>query len=320
MATDMEKLRLAKAALLSLQRFQWEQGCAAQAFLEAGDTDMAALLAISMAYRNAPDGRLGIMGENNAVDDPAAVGEALLYAAETTGEQWLREAAKKLLFYLKHRAPKTMDGICYHFNVKNQVWVDSYYMLPPFLAKAGDWAEAMKQVKGFRKYLYHEDVKLHSHIWEDDLQQYGREDFWGVGNGWAVAGLTRMIAMVPPERPEEREWLIQFLRDNLAGILACQREDGLFHDVLDDPATFVDTNVGQMMAYSVYRGVARGYLDKALLLPADKARSAAQGKVDRFGFVQEVCGLPMFDHSYIAPEGQVFYILMETAAKDYYGQ
>jgi len=38
--------------------------------------------------------------------------------------------------------------------------------------------------------------------------------------------------------------------------------------------------------------------------------------VDNQGYVQNVCGIPDFDRSYVAPEGQAFYLLRETAAKD----
>jgi hypothetical protein len=34
------------------------------------------------------------------------------------------------------------------------------------------------------------------------------------------------------------------------------------------------------------------------------------------GYVHDVCGVPSFDRPYFAPEGQAFYLLMETAAAD----
>jgi hypothetical protein len=45
-------------------------------------------------------------------------------------------------------------------------------------------------------------------------------------------------------------------------------------------------------------------------------RKAANDLVDYLGYVQKVCGVPNFDRQYVAPEGQAFYLLMETAAKD----
>lgn len=316
MNVDFGVLNKVKSALLALQRHQWEQGCAAQAFLEWGEMDMVTQLAKSAAYRQDKDGRLGVMERNVAVDDPASVGEALLTVAKLTGDDSLKKASDKMLFYLMKRAPKTIDGIIYHFNDKNQVWVDAFYMAPPFLAFAGEIDEAMKQVKGFRKYLYDENKKLHSHIWDDDINDFGRKDFWGVGNGWAIAGMTRVIKMLPADRKEDREYLIKYVKDNIDGCLKYQREDGLYHDVLDNTDSFVDTNVGQMVAYGIYRGVDEGYIDKSYLKYAEKTRAAAYKKVDGYGFVTDVCGIPDFLRSSIAPEGQVFFILMEAAAND----
>jgi unsaturated rhamnogalacturonyl hydrolase len=313
---DFGILNKVRGALLSMQRLQWEQGCAAQAFLEWGDMDTVAQLARSAVMRQDKDGRLGVMEKNESVDDPAAVGEALITAARQTGEAYFKAAADKMLFYLKYRAPKTIDGILYHFNMKNQVWIDEFYMAPPFLAFAGEIDEALKQARGLRKYLFNENEKLHSHIWDDDINDFGRKDFWGVGNGWAIAGLTRLIKMLPEERKDDREYLIRYVSDCIDGCLRYQREDGLYHDVLNDRNSFVDTNAGQMIAYGIYRGVAGGYIPESYLEYAEKSRLAAYGKVDAYGFVTDVCGVPDFVRASLAPEGQAFFILMEAAVND----
>ncbi len=322
MRSNPEMLQKVKSAMLCIQRFQWEQGCAAQAILELeGLTDEVIRLCEAAVMRNAEDGRVGIMITNEAVTDPAAIGEALIEAAKCTNSEYLTEAARKLYEYLKMKAPRTEDGVLHHFDGewgKEQIWVDAYYMAPPFLCKYGDVAEAMKQIKGFRKYLYDNDKKLLSHIWHDGKKEFGRADHWGVGNGWALSGLTRVIGMLGSEHQEEKAYLVTYVKDLLDGCLKFQREDGLFHDVLDNPDSFVETNVGQMAAYSIYRGVKAGYLEHFYLEFADKARAAAYNKVDAYGFVRGVCGMPQFNSSGVAAEGQAFFLLMEAAARDLY--
>jgi rhamnogalacturonyl hydrolase YesR len=311
-----------KSAMLCIQRFQWEQGCAAQAIYEyEGLTDEVLRLVEAAVLRSAEDGRVGVMEKNEAVDDPASIGETLILAAAHTGMPHLSAAATKLYEYLKMKAPRTEDGVIYHFDgdwAKEQVWVDAYYMAPPFLCKYGDVEEALLQIKGFRKYLYNEEKQLLSHIWDDKNKKFGRADFWGVGNGWTVAGLTRVIAMLSEQYKEEKQYLIEYVKAILDGCLKYQREDGLFHDVLDNPSSFVETNVGQMLAYAIYRGVKAGYLSKDYLPYADKAREAAYTMVDDYGFVRGVCGMPMFNAPGVATEGQAFFILMEAAARDLY--
>lgn len=110
----------------------------------------------------------------------------------------------------------------------------------------------------------------------------------------------------------------EYLKSMLNGCLRYQHEDGFFHDILDDPTSFVETNAGQMFAYAIYRGVKSGYLNRTYLCYADKARAAAHSMVDELGFVRGVCGMPRFQAPGVAPEGQAFFILMEAAARDLY--
>jgi unsaturated rhamnogalacturonyl hydrolase len=305
-----------KLAMLTMQRMAWEQGVAAQALLEMGETDLVVLMAREAVIRIWDDGRLGQVCDNHGVTDPGSNGEAVLYAARVTGDPKLKAAADRMLDYFLHKAPKTGDGTLYHIDDKPQVWVDSMYMAPPFLAVAGAPAEAVKQVEGIRRLLWNPKARLFSHIWDDARRDFGRKDFWGVGNGWAAAGMTRIIGSLPDGMKTERARLIGYVGDVLDGCLAHQRPDGLFHDVVDKPSTFVETNLAQILAYCVFRGVKGGWLDRAYLPRAEKMRAAARAKVDREGLVQGVCGSPTFEAPGTATEGQAFFLLMEAAAAD----
>ena len=303
-------------AMLAMQRRAWEQGVAAQALLELGETGLAVLLARDAVVNQLKDGRLGLNEGRNPVTDPAANGEPLLYAARVTGEKRLQEAADRMLEFLLYKAPRTREGIIFHNHIENMIWVDSFYMAPPFLAAAGHPEEAVKQVVGYRRILFNHEIKLFYHIWDEDRQEFERKLFWGVGNGWAAAGMTRVIGALPPAMGAEKEMVAGFVRDLLDGCLHYQREDGLFHDILDDSATFVETNAGQMLAYTIYRGVRAGWLEAGYLKFADRMRAAAHRLVDSSGLVQGVCGAPNFNRSGTATEGQAFFLLMEAAYRD----
>jgi rhamnogalacturonyl hydrolase YesR len=67
------------------------------------------------------------------------------------------------------------------------------------------------QIEGNRKYLYHPDSQLYSHIWDAPNQAFKREDFWGVGNGWTAAGLTRVIKLLPDDRTADKRKLISYV-------------------------------------------------------------------------------------------------------------
>ena len=282
----MHMLKQVGQVLLTMQRYSWEQGVTAQAFLELGETETAILLARDAVQRQDPKGRLALMHAGEGITDPAANGEALFIAASLTREPALQVACNAMLNYLLKEAPRATDGTLFHVTYAQEVWVDSLYMAPPFLAVAGEMDEAIRQIQGMKKRLWNVENRLYSHIWNEDRQALKRAAHWGVGNGWAAAGLTRVIRILPESLAGEKQELATHLKDLLDGCLTYQRQDGLFHDVLDHPETFVETNLAQMLAYSIYRGAAGGWLPPAYKIHADRMRAATHKKVDAYGYVQ----------------------------------
>jgi len=313
---DREKIQKAIYAMLSTQRRSWEQGVAAQALLELGEFELVYLLAEEAVLRQDKLGRLANVASDEVVTDPASNGEPVMKMAVMYSNESFREASTKMLDYLLHKAPRTSDGIIHHITYAPQLWIDSMYMCPPFLAEAGEYDEALRQVEGLRKYLWDDRKKLFSHIWDEKKKTFERKAFWGVGNGWALAGMTRVAHALPESRMKDKEQLHGYIRECIDGCLTYLREDGLFHNIVDEPESFVETNLSQMAAYTIFRGLERGWLPASYLEAAVKMRKAAQGKMDSFGMVRGVCGSPEFDHPGAATEGQAFYILMEAARND----
>ena len=310
------RIERVKIATLGMQRFDWEQGTVAQAFLEMGELDLAISFARGAILRQV-NGRFSVIKGNGPINDCSSIGEVVLFAYKKTGDPIFKKGADAMLEVIKTSNHKTPEGIIYHTQEPTK-WImsDGNYMLPPFLAAAGEYKEAIKQIEGYRKYLYHPKDQLYSHIWDDENKNFKREDYWGVGNGWSAAGITRVLNMLPANMMDEKRKLIQYVNDILDGCLKYLRPDGLFHDVINKPDTFPEVNLSQMLAYTIFKGVKAGYLDAGYLKKAQSMRKAANDKVDQLGYVNDVCGLPNFDRPYFAPEGQAFYLLMETAAKD----
>ncbi|SMB78235.1 glycoside hydrolase family 88 protein [Deinococcus hopiensis] len=302
-----------REAALAMQRKDWEQGVMAQVFLEAGEGSRVAQLVRAALIYKGGEGTIATLGNSGGLIDCAMLGEALWRAAQATGEAALQEAEAHLRRYILERARRAPDGTLYH--AAQQRWVDSFHCAPPYLAAVGEHDEAIRQVEGLRLYLWNAKARLYSHIWDDEAQRFENPAFWGVGNGWAAAGLTRVIGALPAHRQPDRERLTTYLRELLDGCLAFQRPDGLFHNVLDRPDSFVETNAAQMLAYAIYSGLRGGWLGPSYREAADRMRRAARAQVDALGFVQGVCGAPSFDAPGVAPEGQAFFLLMESAAE-----
>ncbi len=306
-----------RRVMLALQRASWEQGVAAQASLEEGDWDLAILMAREAVLRQDAAGRLAQLGGDPGVTDAGAAGEAVVFAAAATGDAGLRAGAERMLGWFLERAPRTDDGVLFHQlpAPDGELWSDSSWMAPPFLALAGQPEEALRQLRGLRRRLYLPAKRLYAHRWNEAQGRFVREAAWGVGNGWTAAGAARTLAHLPASMAAEREELAGWVRELLDACLAHQRADGLFHDVVDDPESFVETNLAQMLAWTIYRGVAAGFLERGLLARAEGLRRAVLPRVDASGYVRDVCGSPFFDRPGTAAEGQAFFLMMEAARR-----
>jgi len=274
------------------------------------------LMAHEAVYRQSKDGRLAVTYHCNNITDPCVCGESVMFAYKKTGEEKYKVAAEKMLEYIE-QAPATADGIQFHNTSSSMIAADCLYMVAPFYAVMGKFKESVRQVDLRFNFLWDEEKQSLNHQYDAANQRWIRKLLWGGGIGWNTAGIVQVLKKLPSYLVEEKQRLMGYLDKLVAGALKYQLENGLFYDVFDDPGTFVETNAAQMIAYSIYRGVHWGFLDAKYIPAADRMREAANSKVDEMGFVQGCAGAPSFDFCGISPEGQAFYILMETAAIEY---
>ena len=315
-ATQNATCRKVIQAALSMQRYSWEQGVLLQALLELGETEWVLAMAVEALNRQTDDGRAAVIGFLKSSTDPCSAGEALLFAYRQTGLDVFLQGVNRLLAWAMKAAPRNPKGIVYHVDNTKEFWADSFFMLPPFLAAMGQYEEACRQMDGYWETLFHPDAGLLSHKWDDGNRQFKREAFWGSGNGWATAGMARALALLPENNySKQKQILTDRIKTVLDASLRYQRTDGLFHDIIDDSASFVETNYAQMLAYAIYRCIAGGWLSSEYLADAEAMYAAAVQKIDEFGFIHGVCGAPTFQAPGISPEGQAFYLFMEAARR-----
>lgn len=308
------QIELATAAGMAMQRRDWEQGIFAQAMLASGQRDNLIQLTRAAMVQQTADGRMGVVVSGGPTD-PAMGGAAYAQAAKWTGEPAMLQAVDRMLEWILHKAPRNSEGVLYHTFEAPQMWSDGINGAAPFLAAMGHLDEALKQIEGYRKLLFNPEKKLLAHIWDEGKKQLVDAGFWGGGNGWTAAGLARVIRSLPVSRSGDRASLAAFAKDVIDGCLAHQRADGLFHDYVDKPETFVETNLAQMLAFAAYSGMKDGWLPERYRVHADRMRAAARRKMDQHGFVQGACSAPNFDRPGISTEAQAFCVMMEAAGQ-----
>lgn len=320
-----EKVNLVKNAMLAVQRHPWEQGVCAQAVWELGEEATAIAMAHDAVLRQKEDGRLAIPTESPAVTDPAANGEVVLRAYEKTGNEMYQKAADKMLRYLMEQAPRTAENVICHNEIsfyegysREQIWVDSIYMAPPFLAVMGELEEAVFQIEGCIDYLKDDETGLLYHIYDAGTKQFVRKKLWATGNGWALLGIARVLEEAKKQGKEEiAQKLIGYGTDILDAMLKFQQPDGRFHDILDDESSFMEGAAAMMMAAFIYRGIVGGWLPESYIKYADMVRETMDQYVDEFGIIHEVCGCPDFICMGTSAESMASYLMMHAYYKQY---
>jgi unsaturated rhamnogalacturonyl hydrolase len=305
-------------ALLAMERQSWEQGVASHAALDLHLDDLTYLLAHDAIVRQSSQGQLGGAGDGGLVNC-AANGEAVHWAAQSAPDGPFAIALRGQVDFLMSGCPRDADGTLFHIEGTRQVWVDTVYMVVPFLCLTGHVDEAVHQLRGHRLRLFDTHERLYAHSWDGETKSLVRAQFWGTGNGWVAAGLARALRFIDAGHDSVRIDLALQARDLVDRCLAHRRRDdgpvlGVFGDVLDDPESFEEANVAQMLAYACLTGVADGWLPPAYGATGRSLLAAADQRVDAQGLVRKVCGAPHFDHQGVSAEAQAFNLLAHAAS------
>lgn len=311
-AFDDRRVEQVKTAMLCMQRYSWEHGTAMQGMLEIGDTSLFIIMAREAVQRKKPDGRLSMVGSDMNIADPGVNGPGVLAAYQITGEGKYKTAAEELYAYLKLPSSKNEAGVIYHNNKSKVIFSDNLFMVAPFMARMKDYDEAMHQIEGIRSLLWNEEEKLFHHIRIQETMEFRDKSFWGGGNGWCAAGMAQVINLLPAEREADRQKLIGYCTDLLDGCIANQLPGGLLYDKITEP-NFEETTLPAMLAYTIYTGIASGWLDASYMVSADKMRVAVYANVDGFGLMQNASKAPRFNSPGTSTEGQAFFLMMEGA-------
>lgn len=89
---------------------------------------------------------------------------------------------------------------------------------------------------------------------------------WGRGNGFVALGLALTLSEWPEDDPAFAE-LLAVLREHLEAMLPHQDELGMWHQVVDVPASYREYTVTAMTTFALTRAVRRGWLDRARIEP-----------------------------------------------------
>jgi unsaturated rhamnogalacturonyl hydrolase len=239
-----------------------------------------------------PFGQKIVMQE---LDDYGAMGASLIevytHDRQPRYHAYLDSAAN----YITTRQSRLADGtLVRSFPRKWTLWADDLYMSVSFLSRLGElthdkkyFDDAAAQVINFHKYLYDAEKGLMYHCWFSDTKKNGVA-FWGRANGWALLAQITLLDRLPKEYPE-RDTLLSIFKQHVAGIVKYQSSDGLWHQLLDKPDSYLETSCSAMFTYAIARGVDAGYLELGYVFFAERGWKGVMSKIGSDGQVEGVC-------------------------------
>ncbi|MBD3229370.1 MAG: hypothetical protein GF329_14390 [Candidatus Lokiarchaeota archaeon] len=242
------------------------------------------------------------------VGDATAIGISVLYFYELTNDSYYLDAAVRNMEFLLMKPPITSEGGISHRMSSLELWIDTVHMICPFLARLGIILEndtivdeAVNQIFIHDKYLRDNNTGLYSHIWNHDPSGPNDPFIWSRGIGWMTTAIVELLEIIPPSHPN-RTGLISLLKNCIPKISALQdSETGLWHTIMNDSSTGLETSCAELFAYSIALSVERGWIqDNGNKSVAINAYNGVINKVDDYGVVIGVSGGTGWD-SYGAP-------------------
>ncbi|KIY72983.1 hypothetical protein CYLTODRAFT_417495 [Cylindrobasidium torrendii FP15055 ss-10] len=276
--------------------------------------------------------------QDDAVGDPPSIGVAVLLAnwtQQSYDTAAFGSAASKQLNYLLNDAPRSDAGAISHRAEQVQLWADSVFMVPPFLAYYGALAggdrevellnEAYTQISLYRDALL--DYDSGSGLWKHIVLGTSVDStHWATGNAWAAAGMTRVLMTMEHTAQADlfashRSNLTDWIFEVLGSAWEYQTDNGAVRNTIDNEDSFEDASATALLAAVTYR---MAVYSPYLIENADRALSYIADSVDSDGWLQNTVNPLTFnspsaagDHS---PEGQAFVVLLAAAYRDWLAQ
>jgi unsaturated rhamnogalacturonyl hydrolase len=210
-----------------------------------------------------------------------------------------------------------------------ELWDDTLFMTCLFLARAGrhfgrqDWIdEASYQFLLHARFLADPVTGLWTHGWTFVGRHRFAGAFWARGNAWITVAIPELFDLLggPQALPAEVvRSLTAVLQAQVHTLAQLQRSDGMFHTLLNDPSSPVETSATAGIAYGVLRATASGLLPASHRAVAERALAAVLSRIDAEGIVQEVSDGTAMGHSLDfyrqipnipAPYGQALVLLL----------
>jgi rhamnogalacturonyl hydrolase YesR len=178
-------------------------------------------------------------------------------------------------------------------------WCDALYMSPPTFAKLARVAHDARYLDAMDKFYWDSYLAFYDpaeNLFYRDKRfvfpKDGVKTFWSRGNGWVLAGLARLLDVLPADYPSRPHYVAVF-QALAARLVALQPADGLWRSNLLRPeGPHGEVSGSAFFCYALAWGINHGILPSANYRPAvDRTWTALLNCIDaegRLGWVQPI--------------------------------
>ncbi|NCU04546.1 MAG: glycosyl hydrolase [Chitinophagaceae bacterium] len=188
--------------------------------------------------------------------------------------------------------PRVKPESYYYYNKgmtwQTRMWIDDMFMITAVQSQAyraiGDTAYINRAAR--EMVLYLDSLQMPNGLF------YHAPDvpfFWGRGNGWMAAGMSELLRSLPKTNPNYNR-IMKGYKTMMASLLKYQAKDGMWLQLIDDPASWAETSCTGMFTFAFITGVKNGWLDAKTYAPAArKAWLKLITYINKDGDMTEVC-------------------------------
>lgn len=206
---------------------------------------------------------------------------AYLYE-ETPRPEWrpyLERWAEWVMYEMPRTEKQGLQHIVYNNENHQQMWDDTLMMSVLPLAKIGKLLnrpefveEATYQFLLHTQYLMDRETGLWFHGWTFAGKHNFARARWARGNSWLTVAIPEFIELLDlPAHNATRRYLLQIAESQMDALAACQDESGLWHTLLDDADSYLESSATAGFAYGILKAVRKRYVDPCYLSMAEKA-------------------------------------------------
>ncbi|MCR5280038.1 MAG: glycoside hydrolase family 88 protein [Lachnospiraceae bacterium] len=298
---NMEKNNLAGDDIRRYQFWEWTQGVGLFGFWklykETGNREYVDIL---LKYYNRQMG-IGFPAKNVNTVTPLL---AMCLVGQHEDRKDYLAVCDEWAKWIYESFPRTKEGGFQHITSDtlndSELWDDTLYMTVLFLAQYGVMTkndkyieEAVYQFLLHIKYLTDRKTGMWFHGWSFNERGNFAEALWGRGNCWITMAIPEFLSIVDL-KGADRRFLVNALLRQAEALKEFQSENGMWHTLVDDPTSYVESSATCGFAYGLLKAVHMGLIPSEFEAVALKALDPIIGYINAEGVVEQVSyGTPM---------------------------